>query len=189
MSDHPARPTDVTRLLRRWTTGDEDALAELMPLLYVDLRQLARRRLRAMPAGRSLSPTDLVHEAFVRLVDAELSWSDRAHFFAVAAGTMRRVLVDHARHRSAQKRGGEAQRVTLDEAIAFDLDDPEAFLALHQALGRLGEKDARKAKALELHFFAGLTYDEAAEVLDVSPATVDRDLRFARAWLHKELAR
>lgn len=179
----------VTVLLSRWTEGDENALHDLISLVYGELRQVARNRLAAERSGHSLAPTDLVHEAYERLVHVEIPWRDRVHFFAVAAGTMRRILVDRARSRYAEKRGGGVQKVTLggDEALAAD--DFETMLALHHALERLEKKDARKARALELHFFSGLTYEEIAQTLEISLATVERDLRFARAWLQKELAR
>ncbi|MCH9649479.1 MAG: sigma-70 family RNA polymerase sigma factor [Deltaproteobacteria bacterium] len=179
---------DVTELLDRWGTGDRDALEALIPLVYEELRAVARRRLRSERPGHTLSPTDLVHEAYGRLVEAEVPWQDRVHFFAVAAGTMRRVLVDHARSRTRNKRGGAALRVTLTESVPLEAGDPEAMLALHRALEKLEAKDSRKARVLELHFFAGLSYAETALALDISEATVDRDLRFARAWLQRELS-
>ncbi|REJ86124.1 MAG: RNA polymerase subunit sigma-70 [Acidobacteria bacterium] len=177
----------VTHLLERWREGDSRALDELMPVVYDELRRVAARRMRDERPGHTLAPTDLLHEAYGRLVQADIPWQDRAHFFAVAAGTMRRILVDHARGRAARKRGGDAVRVTLDDSLPLDAAEPETLLALHEALERLAELDQRKARVLELHLFAGLSYDETAAALDVSAATVDRDLRFARAWLQREL--
>lgn len=179
---------DVTQLLVRWRSGDHAALEELVPVVYDELRRVATRRLRAERPGHTLAPTDLVHEAYARLVDSDVAWQDRAHFFAVAAGTMRRILVDHARARSSQKRGGDAARVTLDDQLAIESDDPEKLLALHAAIERLGDFDARKAQVIELLFFGGLNYNETAEALGVSAATVDRDLRLAKAWLQRELS-
>jgi len=183
----PLGVPDVTELLGRWKSGDQEALESLIPLVYDELRAVARRRLKAERFGHTLSPTDLVHEAYGRLVDSGVPWQDRVHFFAVAAGTMRRVLVDYARGRARQKRGGEIQRVTLTESEPLLAGDPETMLALHRALEKLGAKDPRKARVLELHFFSGLTYEEISLALGISDATVDRDLRFARAWLQKEL--
>lgn len=177
----------VTELLSRWRGGERDAMDELIPLVYEDLRRIADRRLRAERPGHTLAPTDLVHEAYGRLVAADVPWMDRVHFFAVAARTMRRILVDHARARSRRKRGGDAVRVTLDEQTPQDGADPETLLAVHQALGRLEGLDERKAAVLELRFFGGLSYDEVGAALSISAATVERDLRFARAWLQREL--
>ena len=192
-TDHSRRPA-VTALLSRWRAGDEPALQQLIELVYGELRQVARRRLAAERAGHSLTPTELVHEAYARLVEADVPFQDRVHFFAVAASTMRRILVDRARSRMAQKRGGDARPVTYDDVVglgdgapAVQASDPEALLALHAAIDKLAARDERKAKLLELHFFAGLTYEESAEALGISAATVDRDMRFARAWLRKEL--
>ena len=178
----------VTELLASWRSGDERALDALMPLVYEELRRLASNRMRSERAGHSLAPTDLVHEAYGRLVDAELAWTDRSHFFAMAATMMRRVLVDHARARAAQKRGGDAVRVTLSDLVA-DGQRPQHLLELDDALEALATADERKAKAVELHYFGGLEYREIAEVLGISEATVDRDLRFAKAWLARELDR
>lgn len=177
---------EITRLLHDWRGGSEQALDDLVGLVYSDLRRLAARRLRAEQAGHTFSAGDLVHEAYGRLVDADIEWQDRVHFFAVAARTMRRVLIDHARAKQRLKRGSDAVRVTLGEDLAMPADD--TLLGLDEALRRLAEVDARKAEALELHYFGGLTYDELAAALDVSPATVQRDLRMGKAWLKRELA-
>ncbi len=179
----------VTQLLRRWQEGEKQAADELMPQVYSELRRLARRQIRRERVDLSLAATGLVHEAYVRLVDAEVSWHDRVHFFALAARAMRRVLVDRARARGRAKRGGGATMVTLDEqrqavpGRAFDVLD------LDEALQRLEALDRRKCEVVELHFFGGLTYEEIAGALKVSEATVHRELRFAKAWLYKELQR
>lgn len=183
----PDPQAEVTQLLRRWQAGDNRALEHLGPFVHEELRRLAARSLRAERAGHSLQPTDLVHEAFLRLFGSGLSLADRRHFFALAARTMRRVLVDHARARRRQKRGSGEAAVTLDEALAPSPDRPEALLQLDDALERLTALDARQGQAVELHYFGGCTYDEAAAVMDVSAATVKRELRSARAWLKREL--
>jgi RNA polymerase sigma factor (TIGR02999 family) len=156
-------------------------------MVHSELRRLAARSLRAERAGHSLEPTDLAHEAFLRLFGASFELADRRHFFLLAARTMRRVLVDHARARRRQKRGSGEAAVTLDEALAPSPDRPEALLQLDEALERLSELDGRQGEAVELHYFGGLTYDEAGAVMGVSPATVKRELRSARAWLRREL--
>ena len=158
-----------------------------MAVVYPELRAIAQRQLSGESEGHTLQPTALVHEAYLRLVGAEIAWEDRKHFFAVAARAMRRVLVDHARARRRDKRGGEATFVTLDDQLAFSTDSNIDLLALDEALDRLAAQDERKARAIELHFFGGLSYDETARALDVSPATVDRDLRMAKAWLLQQL--
>ncbi|MCP4203890.1 MAG: sigma-70 family RNA polymerase sigma factor [bacterium] len=175
-------------MLRDWKDGDEQALEELVPLVYEKLRGLARRELRRDRPGHSLQPTELVHDAYARMVDLELSWQDRVHFYRMAARTMRRVLVDHARARRAEKRGGGAVMVTLSEGHGQPEQPASDVLDLNEALGRLAEQDARLSQAVELYYFGGLTYQEIAHALEVSAATVDRDLRFARAWLRRELA-
>jgi len=186
MSEPPA----ITRLLLEWRGGSVRALDQLVPLVYDELRRLARRRLRGERDGHTWSATDLVHEAYARLVEADVEWKDRVHFFAVASRLMRRILVDHARAGAREKRGGGALRVTLDEGLAASAGGgaPEALLALDAALHRLAEIDQRKAHAVELHYFGGLSYEETAEALGVSPATVDRELRMAKAWLGRELS-
>jgi RNA polymerase sigma factor (TIGR02999 family) len=178
----------VTELLLDWRRGDQDALEQLIPLVYDELRRIAARQLRSERPDHTLQPTALVHEAYGRLVGADITWNDRAHFFAIAARTMRRVLVDHARAQEREKRGGGAVRVTLDENLAVDAGRPEEMLALDAALEQLAKFDARKAEVVQLHFFGGLTYDQIAEALGISAATVDRDLRMARAWLFRALS-
>lgn len=158
-----------------------------MAVVYPELRAIAQRQLSGESEGHTLQPTALVHEAYLRLVGAEIAWEDRKHFFAVAARAMRRVLVDHARARRRDKRGGDAVLVTLDDQLAIDDRSGVDLVALDEALDRLAVQDERKARAIELHFFGGLTYEETARALDVSPATVDRDLRMAKAWLLQQL--
>jgi RNA polymerase sigma-70 factor, ECF subfamily len=185
----PGSTQSVTDLLQAWASGDQTALDELLPLVYDDLRRQARRYMRAQPAGHTLQTTALVHEAYLRLVgQSSVEWNGRAHFFGVAAKAMRSILVDHARARSAAKRGGSARAITLDDA---GVPGPQAsvdVLALDEALGRLAELDARKSRLVELRYFGGLGIDEAAAVLGVSPATVKREWTTARAWLRRELS-
>jgi RNA polymerase sigma factor (TIGR02999 family) len=181
-------PSEFTQLLGAWREGkDETALDRLMPLVYDELRRLAARRLDLERTGHTLQPTALVHEAYVRLVEGEVSFNDRAHFFALAARIMRRVLVDHARARISDKRGGGRANITLREGSAAV--DPETIdlLALDEALSRLGELDPRMARVIELHYFGGLTYAETSTALCISEATVDRQLRLAKAWLAEQL--
>lgn len=181
--------SEFTRLLSAWrASGDERLLDELVPLVYDELRELAARRLGGERPDHTLRATALVHEAYARLVDAEVDFSDRAHFFALAATTMRRILVDHARARARKKRGGGADHVTLSEELEASPERPDELVALDDALKRLAERDERKAKVVELHFFGGMTYAETAEALGVSDATVDRDLRMAKAWLAREMS-
>jgi RNA polymerase sigma factor (TIGR02999 family) len=188
MSAQASASGDVTALLRAWRAGDSAALDRLVPLVYGALRQLAAQRLRGGSGPATLQPTALVHEAFLRLVRGDIDWQSRAHFFAVASRTMRNVAIDHARRRQADKRGGDAVRVDLtsagEPAPAVPVVD---VLALDEALSRLEALDPRQAKVVELRFFAGLSEDETAAVLDCSPATVTRDWRTARAWLFREL--
>ena len=178
---------DVTQLLHRWRNGDEDALAELTPALYGELRRLAAGHLRRERSDHTLQATEVVHEAFVRLIDTDVAWQDRAHFLAVAAQTMRRLLVDHARSRGREKRGGGLVRVELQSSDAVAEPRRAEILSLDAALQSLAERDQRAAAAVELHHFGGLTYDEVAEVLGVSAATVKRDLTIGRAYLRREM--
>lgn len=177
----------ITQLLRRWRGGDDDAFDRLVPLVYEELRRVAGGRMRGEPDGHTLQPTALVHEAYARLAGASVDWQDRVHFFAVAASTMRRILVDHARARSRAKRGGERVQVTLSEAVAATGSRHQDLLDLDAALEELGQLDERKARAVEMVFFTGLTQPEVAEVLGVSLSTVERELRMARAWLATRL--
>ncbi len=176
----------VTTLLRDWRSGDKRALEELTPLIYDDLRRVAARHLQSERSGHTLQATALVNEAFVRLAEADLSFQDRAHFFSVAARTMRHILTDYGRARRAQKRGGGVSPVTLHEDCVAGGGDTD-IVDIDDALTRLAEIDARKSDILVLHFFGGMTFEETAEALGISPATVDRDLRFAKAWLANEL--
>lgn len=183
-----AAGSEVTRLLRAWREGDEQALDSLLPLVYEELRAIAAASFRGERAGHTLQPTALVHEAYLRLASAQVDWNDRVHFFAIAARTMRRLLVDHAREQGAARRGGGWIQTTLDTGLDLAGGPPLEILELDQALDRFARQDARAAGAVELHYFGGLSHEETASVLGVSPATVDRDLRLARAWLRRALA-
>jgi RNA polymerase sigma factor (TIGR02999 family) len=179
---------DVSMLLRAWSGGDPGALNQLTPIVYDELRRLARGYLRRERRDHSLQTTALVNEAYLRLVDhTRMEWQNRAHFFAVSAQVMRRILVDHARRRNI-KRGRGLHRVSLDEATVVGRERPTDLVALDDALTLLAERDARKAQIVEMRFFGGLTVEESAEVLGVSPVTVMRDWRTAKAWLYRELA-
>lgn len=181
-------PRNVTALLADWSRGDEGALSRLLPLIYAELRRIAARQLQKERVGHTLQPTALVHEAYLRLVDQRrVDWRDRAHFFGVTARIMRRILVDHARRHGAGKRGGGIQSVPVDEATEVAASDEIPVLALDRALDRLERTDAELARILELRAFGGLTVEEVAHVLRVSPSTVKRDWRMATAWLKREL--
>ncbi len=183
-------PQQVTELLVAWGHGDERALEQLMPLVYEELRRLAHRHLGRERAGHTLQTTALVHEAYLRLVDQkETHWQNRAHFFAVAARMMRRILVDYARARGFAKRGGGAQQVSLDEAMVVSDERAADVVALDEALNELAEFDERKSRMVELRFFGGLSIEETAEVLGVSPGTVMRDWTLAKAWLQREIGK
>lgn len=178
---------DVTQLLAAWRGGDPQALERLVPRVYGELRRLARGAMRGERPDHTLQATALVHEAFIALVDAPIDWTDRAHFYAIAARQMRRILVNHGAARRAAKRGGGAVHAPLDEALD-QVGSPGAGISdLDDALRRLEALDARKAQILELHYFGGLTYDEMAAVMGLSPSTIDADLRFAKAWLREQL--
>ena len=178
----------VTELLVRWSEGDDPALAELMPLVYEELRRLAHRQMAAERTGHTLQTTALVNEAYLRLADqTNPNWQSRAHFFAVAARAMRQILVSYARSNRAQKRGGGAFKVELDEAALVSPEESQEIVDLHEALERLATLDSRKAQVVELKYFGGLNYEEMAEVLKISPVTARRDWRFAKAWLYTEL--
>ena len=179
---------NITHLLKEWSNGDERALNELTPLVYEELRQQAARYMRKERAGHSLQATALINEAYLRLVDwKDIQWADRAHFFAMAANMMRRVLVDHARSRGRLKRGGEAIHVSLAEAADVHAPESADMLALDDVLRRLEELDPRKSRIVEMRFFGGLTLEESAEALNVSVATVRRDWALTRAFLFSEL--
>lgn len=187
--DTPVDRPAVTQLLRQWSSGDKAALDELMPVVYEQLHKLASRCLRAERPDHTLRATGLVHEAYLRLIDADVNWQDRVHFFAVSARLLRRILVDHAKANRRQKRGGGAEMIPLDEAVMIGPQSTAGLLELDMALNRLAEQDKRKSEIVELLCFGGLTYDETAAALNISPATVHRDLQLAKAWLHRELYR
>lgn len=180
--------TDTTQLLRAWASGDSEALEQLTPRVYRELRRLAARLLQNEQPGHSLQSGDLVHEVYLRLVNSsELNWQHRAHFFAVAATLMRRVLVDRARRRVAAKRGGRGQALDLTNALDVAQIKAKELMALDDALNALAQVDPRKSRIVELRFFAGLSVKETAEVVNVSSDTVMRDWKMARAWLLTEL--
>ncbi len=184
-------PQELSSLLRAWSNGDESALDKLMPLVYDELHRLAHRYMAREHAGHNtLQTTALVNEAYLRLIDADqVQWQDRAHFFAIAAKLMRRILVDFARTRGYQKRGGNVHKVTLDEALLVSPGPDQDLVKLDDALKALAEFDERKARVVELRYFGGLSVEETAEVLKVSGITVIRDWNMARLWLLKELQR
>lgn len=177
----PSKP--VTKLLQAWSSGDAKASEELFPIVYDQLRLLARRHIRNERQGHTLSPTALVHEAYLNLVDAHVSWQDRAHFFAISASMMRRILVDHAKRRSRQKRGGRAPVVSLNEAIAVSAQPDPRIVLIDEALNKLAQLDERKAQIFELSFFGGMTLQETSHALGGSLSTLHRDLQFAKAWI------
>lgn len=180
----------VTQLLHDWRGGNQRALEKLMPIVYDTLRDLAGRYMRREAAHHTLQATVVVNEAYIKLIDADVSWADRSHFIAIAARAMRRILVDHARNKGRDKRGGDVTRVTLQDSRIYPDGAPTPnidLLELEDALEKLAQFDERKAQAVELLFFGGLTYDEIAEALGISAATVDRELRFAKAWLYNSL--
>ncbi len=182
-------PSQVTKILQNWTAGDPEALGRLMPLVFDDLRSIARRFMNRESKAHTLQPTALVNEVYLSLVDQRrVSWSGRAHFFAIASSMMRRILVDHARARMREKRGGGMICVTLHEADGVPaVDIPIEILALDEALGKLARIDERKARVVELHFFGGLSVSQTARVVGCSTATVSRDWRIAKAWLYRAL--
>jgi RNA polymerase sigma factor (TIGR02999 family) len=185
-----ATPQNVTQLLLKWNGGDATALDALIPLVYNELRRLARYYLTQEKQGQTLSSTALVHEAYLRLVDQrEVTWQNRAHFFGVASQMMRRILVDHARKRGAVKRGGDALTLALDEAMTQPQQHELDLVALDEALAGLAKLDERQSRLVELRFFGGLSIEETSEVLGVSAPTVKRDWASARAWLFRELSR
>ena len=179
----------VTQLLLRWSEGDKAALGKLMPLVYRELRRLAGHYMRRERPGHTLQASALVNEAYLRLVDyRRMQWQNRAHFFAVAAQAMRRVLVEHARSRQYAKRGGTAQRISLDDVAVLTDQQAAELVALDEALTSLEALDARKARIVELRYIGGLSIEEAAETLGVSTATVERDWRSAKAWLYRAIS-
>jgi RNA polymerase sigma-70 factor (ECF subfamily) len=181
-------PNGVTQLLVAWGDGDVAARDQLMPLVYEELRRLAHRYMGRERIGHTLQTSGLVNEAYLRLIDqSQVQWQNRAHFFGIAAQMMRRILVDYARSRGYAKRGGDARRVPLDEVAIVSKERAADVVALDDALKGLAEIDARKSQIVELRFFGGLSIDETAEVLSVSPGTVMRDWTLAKAWLRREL--
>jgi RNA polymerase sigma factor (TIGR02999 family) len=179
----------VTEMLVAWGKGDKSALERLIPVVHEELHRLAHRYMNRERPGHVLQTTALVNEAFLRLVDSRhVRWQNRAHFFAVSAQLMRRILVDFARSRNFKKRGGDALQVSLDEALVMSSERDADLVALDEALNTLAEIDDRKSRVVEMRFFGGLSINEAAEVLKVSPDTVMRDWRFAKAWLLKEVS-
>ena len=183
-----ASPHDVTALLGEWSRGNRDALNELLPQVYAELRRIADRQFRIERVNHTLQPTALVNEVYLRLVDQrQVDWQNRAHFFGVAAQVMRRILVDHARRHGASKRGDGVRCVSIDEARDVAAANEMPVLALDQALDRLEHLDSELARIVELRAFGGLTIEEAAHVLGVSPSTAKRDWRTAKAWLNREL--
>ena len=177
----------VTQLLADWRSGSRAALDRLTPLVYDELRELARKYMGSERPDHTLQPTAVVHEAFARMIDLEVSWQDRAHFFAVAARLMRRILVDHARHLARKKRGGDITVLPLHTGLATTDDRDVDLLDIDRTLLKLEEFDSRKSNVLELHYFGGLKYHEIAETLSISEATVDRELRIAKAWVMSEM--
>jgi len=182
--------SEVTRILSAIEQGDPHAAEELLPLVYDELRTLAAHKLAHEKPGQTLDATALVHETYLRLVGARsvsVGFANRRHFFAAAAEAMRRILVDRARERGAQKRGGDRRRLRLDQIQLAAEETPAEFLAVHEALNKLAAKDPRKAELVKLRFFAGMTNQEAAEVLGISTSTADNDWAYARAWLRAEI--
>ena len=184
MSDPLSKP--ITQLLHEWREGHQAALDQLIPLVYDELHRLAGHYLKSERPSHTLQATALVNEAYLRLVVVDVPWQDRTHFFSVAARLLRRILVDHAKSHRRAKRGGRHIRVTLSESLA-PLEPDQDIIELDASLESLARFDERKSQIIELHFFGGLTYDEISEAVRISPATVHRELRLAKAWLHHEL--
>jgi RNA polymerase sigma factor (TIGR02999 family) len=184
-----SEPSETTKVLGEIARGDASASERLMPLVYDELRALAGSYMQRENAGHILQPTALVHEAFLKLVDqSRVDWKGRTHFYAVGAQIMRRILVDHARSKSRQKRGGDRQQISLDEGLVLSISRGEDLLALDEALDKLSNLDERQAKIVELRFFGGLTVEEVAEVLGVSKRTIENEWTMVRAWLRRELS-
>lgn len=180
----------ITLLLIDWSKGDESAHEQLMPLVYEELRQMAKRYLRRQPTGHTFQTTELIHEAYLKLAEQDgKNWQNRAHFFGVAAQAMRHILVDYARSKQSTKRGGLAEKISLEENLVVAVARPDEIVALDEALNELKILDARKSRVVEMKFFGGLSIEEIADVLKTSPETVKRDWRFARTWLLRELSR
>ena len=183
-----AASQQITLLLVDWSRGNEFALEQLMPLVYDELRRMARRYMRGQPSGHTFQTTELIHEAYLKLAkqDAQ-NWQNRAHFFGVAAQAMRHILVDYARSKHSRKRGGLAEKITLEENLVASANRSEEIVALDEALKRLAILDERKSRVVEMKYFGGSTTEEIAEVLKTSPETVKRDWKFARTWLLREI--
>lgn len=181
------KESPITALLKDWQSGDAEALERVTPYLHEELRRLATNHMRRESAGHTLQSTALVNEAYMRLVDVDLDFSSRAHFLGVASRVMRRVLVDHARHKQRAKRGGKAKALTFDEAAYIEVAGDPRILDLDEAMNNLEQFDARMAKAVEMIYFGGLTTTEAAEALGISRVTLHEDLKLAKAWLQREL--
>lgn len=189
MGPGPSGSSDVTLLLRAWGEGSKEALDRLAPVVHRELRRIAGRLMAAQRPNHTLQATALVNEAYLRLVDAQqVNWQDRAHFFALCARAMRQILVDHARSRGSAKRGGGQVAIELEEGLAAGSSPEANLLELDDALNRLAELDPRKSRVIELRFFGGLSVAETAEALKISPETVQRDWKLARAWLYGELS-
>jgi RNA polymerase sigma factor (TIGR02999 family) len=184
-----ATPGDLTTLLRRWHDGDQDAAGRLFPLVYQELRRLARRHMFGERPEHTLAPTALVHEAYLKMMGGRIDARDRLHFYALAATVMRQVLIDHAKGRLRQKRGGGEVHVTLGDVAVSLNHASEQILDLDRALTKLAAADPRAARVVELHYFGGLDYDETAEAMGASRSSVNRDLRFAKAWLGHALGK
>jgi RNA polymerase sigma factor (TIGR02999 family) len=188
MAVDPIPSHDITQLLRAWGQGDQSALEHLTPLVYQELHSLARRRMSRENEGHTLQATALIHEVYLRLVEFQsVRWQDRAHFFAVCARLMRRILIDFARSHDSLKRGGNQSKITLEEGLILSADVPAELMDLERALTKLAQDDPRKSSVVELRFFGGLTVKETAEVLQISADTVMRDWSMARAWLLREM--
>ncbi len=180
---------DVTKLLDAWSGGDGAALEKLMPLVYDELRRMAKRYMQSQPSRHTLQTTALIHEAYLKLADnKEKRWQNRAHFFAVAARAMRHILVDHARSRQTERRGGSVQKISLEDAPIVSAERASEIVALDDALNNLFALEERKGRVVELRYFGGLSIEETAEVLKISQETVMRDWRFAKTWLLRELS-
>lgn len=181
---------EVTQLLMQWSKGDQTALGNLMPIVYDELRQMAKRFMKRQDSGHTMQTTELIHEAYLKLAgNEEKDWKNRAHFFGVAAQAMRHILVDYARSKKSQKRGGLKRKITLIENAFVSNERSEEIVALDEALSKLAELDERKSHVVEMKFFAGLNFEEIAEVLQMSVITIKRDWSFAKNWLSKEISR
>ncbi len=191
MNSDEQNSLEITRMLRGWSGGSREAFDELLPLIYDQLHKQAAQFLRRERNDHTLQPTDLINEAYLKLIDQrEVTWQNRAHFFAIAGQAMRRILVDHARNRHRDKRGGDEVKLPLEEALTVAVDEKNIdLIALDEALTRLEKKDQQQARIVELRYFSGLSLEETAEALNISRATAARNWAMAKAWLHRELTR